>query len=249
MKRKKISILLAIMLIAMVGFVSCSKDDDDKKNDPNDTNNGSNEQTSNMEIRVTENGEGTVVYKFDAQNRLTSINTSQKVMAVTYPSTNTIRFALYSTNDAFLYTLNDDGHVVREYLASENWTLEYEYDNGYLKKMRENATTITCTWENGNLKSQQSGTDTYTYSYGTILDKGNIIAPWMWSIRFDEFVLPIALLGKTSQYLVSSVTFTSSGGNKQINYRYETDTSGRVTKVYKQENGGAEKPYMEIQYR
>jgi hypothetical protein len=186
--------------------------------------------------RIKRYGLQPVDFVYDAQNRLSSIKyESEHIITITYPSTNTI-----IANDGYeeyVFTLNNDGYVVK-IKRSSGFEELFEYENGYLKKgTGDGGGGANCIWENGNLKSVQLENygETFTYSYNTNLSKLANISSWTTPMlvigdggEFFYHFFPSAYFGKSSKNLVSSV---SRNGNLQ-NCRYETNTDGYVTKVY-----------------
>jgi hypothetical protein len=188
-------------------------------------------------------------FTYDTQNRVTSISGSESSIPITYPSANTM-VAIFE-GEEWIFTLNSDGHIVKmRYPDGYEQTYEYEY--GYLKKGED----VDWIWENGNLVSVpwEGGGETYTYS--TILSKETNIAPWTTPMllicghgeAFYRF-FPSTYFGKSSKYLVSSVT----RDDNQREYRYETNADGYVTKVYQpwvDDDGNTwENLLYEIQYK
>jgi len=193
--------------------------------------------------RILLGGDIPIDFIYDAQNQLSSINFGYTVVQLTYPSANTL-LAIFE-GEEWVFTLNNDGHIIKMEYPGGGGVL-YEYENGYLKKSEG---YIDYVWENGNLKSVQWESFGFTFSYNTIHSKETNIAPWttpMLSVGgFNEgfyAYFPSAFFGKSSKNLVSSAN--------DINFRYETNADGYVTKVYQQEVDELEEYLMyEIQYK
>jgi transglutaminase/protease-like cytokinesis protein 3 len=192
--------------------------------------------------------EETITFMYDAQNRLSSVNWGGDNGTISYPSNNSIRVIMWGSE--YMFTLNNDGYIVKCCVEGECWN--YEYENGYLKReVYDDGGYINYTWENGNLKSRQDS-DGYstTYTYGATPYKKANIAPYSLppSSLLEEgdmmiyFILPEAYFGKRSKNLLTSVSTYNT------KYRYQTNSDGYVTKVYS-DWGEGEELRFEIRYK
>jgi hypothetical protein len=232
-----INCLIVALLAVSVAFVSCEK-------------NNNRETGPALVSRMIISGT-TVVYSYDAQNRITSVNINGTTYTITYPSANAIRIVSGGKEDAI--TLNNDG-LITNFLSSYGYEYVWEYENGYLKKMCElggYAWVNEYSWVNGCLKSElmtegaQLGRSAY-YSYSSIPDKQTNISLWSPPCNNELGVLiPASCFGKSSPYLLSEEEINPGETAK---YRYETDTKGYVTNVYREVNGD-ESLWLEIQYK
>ena len=186
----------------------------------------------------------TLKYIYDTQNRLIAITKNDwSYVHIDYPTANTIEVR-DDWNQSSEFTLNNDGHVTK--IEYEYESEIFEYENGYLKKItRKNGntvySTIAYTWENGNLMSWKYSNVGKNFSYGTTLYKEANVAPYMTvlpyipyppTLTFDpNWLLPVAWFGKCSKNLPTST------------YKYETNSNGYVTKVYRTDD-----LFLEIQY-
>ena len=203
----------------------------------------------------------TVSYEYDNKNRIKKCDFIDHLLDFIYSDENTINIDF--GNDIDTIYLNNDGTI------KEAWQKLYSYKNGYLKTETSSYSQeylATYNWENGNLKSivvkflsgKFSGvTYTTTYEYSTISNKPcSIDLFWIISmggiVRFDhmlDFLLHNAgRFGKVPDKLISSYTITSTENNYTVNFTYETDFEGYVTKIYGSIGGAASKLLYEIEY-
>jgi len=216
------------------------------------TSEGGDEQAIVSSITDVWNEEA-IYFTYDAQNRLTSVNWDGNYYTITYPSSNSIRVIMEGTE--FMYTLNNDGNIVKCCVEGECWN--YEYENGYLKReLHDNGDyIINYIWENGNLKSKQEDGYSTTYSYGSTPYKEANIAPYSLppsgfleeGDSYLNFILPKAYFGKQSKNLVTSKNTNIPYGDNAT-YRYQTNSDGYVTKVYT-DWGWGEELRFEIRYK
>lgn len=256
---KKILIYLMTAIVAMVMiFSACERENYEEVDSENDTGGGGG-GGENKQALVSSifdmAGEETISFTYDAQNRLSSVNWDDGDNIIfTYPSNNSIRVIMWGSE--YMFTLNNDGYIVKCCAEGECWN--YEYENGYLKReVYDNGNYIVnYTWENGNLKSRQDNEGYYrTYSYGTTPYKEANIAPYSLppASFLDEgdmyihAILPKAYFGKRSKYLITSKN-TNMPYDFNAKYRYQTNSDGYVTKVY-WELEGEEDLRFEIQYK
>jgi len=206
-------------------------------------------------------------YEYDNQNRLSKITITEYadfngdgedeegnswVYIVTYPSANTIYYD-FGDDDIMILTLNNEGKMIK---CDNIGRIDmFEYEGEYLKKHTSsmNAMENNYFWNDGGIDSMvckyQSYNDeiityTSTYTYCSVPDKEYSIAPW----KFPSFgrVFPSCLLGKSTSYLLSSEIFED---DSSINYRYETNAEGYVTKVYLEDRNHFERLLFEVKYK
>jgi hypothetical protein len=199
---------------------------------------GTGNGNSNLVSRIILDGDETFDYTYDAQNRVTAIKLDgEPFLTFTYTS-NTVRVGGEGSLGE-VYTLNSDGSASKCEISSEKYTENFEYENGYLKKITTSeGRTFNCTWSDGNLVSVGN----VTYTYGTDLYKEANVTPYtplIWGEINDCY--PSAWRGKRSKNLP-----TAEGDET---YRYETNANGYVTKVYTRYKGGKEELLWEIQYK
>ena len=247
------NVVAGIICLAVAGMVfsGCKEE----KNPDNPSGNGTdtigNNNTTKWVSKMTINGTDVFNYTYDAQNRLIGVNYNGNSIVVTYPNATTAIYDAGVYGKKFITAIfNSEGYVAQVNLSDGTITVMYEYENGYLKKTtysdKDGTTAITThTWKDGNLVSTQEvegwDTSTYNYTYGKTLNKeSNFVfhmpTPTPSLDEESNAFMPRTWFGKQPQYLLS-------------NYRYETNSSGYVTKVYEQGNGGTESLFVEYQYK
>ena len=150
--KKYLIYLMVTTVITSTIFVACKKDNDDDDDDNN----------SGLVSRIIYTNWYTYDYRYDAQNRISSIHVSRNGnefdINYTYPSANTIRYTMGEEPFIFVYTatLDKDGRIIKintpdficvdnfYYLGDDQWgdaflNVEYvfEYENSYLTKVTE----------------------------------------------------------------------------------------------------------------
>jgi len=262
---RKVAIIACLAGTSIV-FSGCEKENNDNGDDSDKTNNPTEKLVSyicDRSIAVR------YYYEYDNLNRLSKVTATEYadfngdgedeegmswVHIITYPSANTIYYDC--GDDKTILTLNNEGKMIK--CVNGNRTDMFEYEDEYLKKLTNIRNSIDTSeynyfWNNGKIDSMvceyrrydSKSTFTATYTYSSVPYKECSISPW----EFPNFgnVFSSRLLGKNTPYLLSSEIFDDG---ETINYRYETDAEGYVTKVYRENNKiDGERLYFEVKYK
>jgi hypothetical protein len=225
-----------------------------KKDSTNTTDNGGGGNAAQTCL-VTVLDDGSIVY--DAQNRITSLKSEGQSATYTYSGNKaivaiigdsmtinaeyTLNTSNYPTSGKFVtsymgipitinftYTYDSEGHCTKSkqslaFFGQEmNSIVDYEYTNGNLTK------------ETAYDEASPEEKDVTTYTYFT--DKSDSRALSM----SKTYVIDVQ--GKGSKNLIKqSVTLDTEGNETVVNYTYEYDSTGKVTKeTQKDEDSGEE---------
>ena len=218
-------------------------------------------------INIYNGGNDIYAFQYNTQKKMTSLVTNRSTFTIGYPNANTIDISSESNNILTLF-LNNDGSIASRPRFGDEEILEYV--NGYLQKMIilsakvdmngdgiiDNGTsTITNTWENGNLKTTVSKylspsyihIDTVIYEYDTLLNKPCSIdlARIIMSVTsVDEvYLYPWGWFGKATNNLPTKIKISRQfyiydnnyNYNTSRTYRYETDSDDYPLKIFVRE--------------
>ncbi|MBF0649054.1 DUF4595 domain-containing protein [Dysgonomonas sp. GY75] len=214
-------------------------------------------QVKRMERYYNEELSAAFAFNYDAQDRLTKIETRRYIMessedeeqVLTFPN-NKMIVMTYDDGDIATATLNNDGTVARLIWSGDpndpeygNDNAEYTYTDGYLTKQEDgNGESETWTWENGCVKTFD--TSTFWYTLNIVYKPCSIdLTNMMFDSGFDFGFSSAGWFGKSSKYLPDRKTelathdFNGDGiineqDNRTESYTYETDASGYVTAIY-----------------
>jgi hypothetical protein len=270
--RKTFFYLIMVGLISSLVFAGCKKNngETDMPDNPDNPNNPAAKLVSCLYDGYVNRH---YIYEYDAQNRLSKVkiweiwdmngdgiidDTNElAICSVTYPFAKTICYDEGDYN--FTFTLNSEGTVIKGVDAYSVYM--YEYENGYLKTQASMSAMDTIQnhyfWNNEKIDSvvqkSQNGSTKYTYTYTTIPYKECSIASWKLPAssigRFYHYHPNV--FGKSTSYLLLSETNESQSLSEIINYSYEMDADGYVTKMYAEGGryGGIKRLLFEVKYK
>ncbi len=225
-----------------------------KKETTSTTDNGGGNGTATTCLVTLLDG-GAIVY--DAQNRITSLNAEGQAATYTYSGSKvTIAIIGDSMTANAEYTLNSSnypssGKLVTSYMGipiTINFTYTYDSDGRCTKSKQSLAffgqemnSIVDYEYTNGNLTKETAYSeaspeekDVTTYTYFT--DKSDSRALSL----SKSYIADVQ--GKGSNNLIKqSVNLDAEGNTTVVNYTYEYDTTGKVTKeTQKDEDSGEE---------
>lgn len=236
-------------VIAAFSLNSCSKDDDGKKDDPNDPQPQEMRYVKSIVYSIPDNPnhDGTSYsFEYDEQHRISKCfdGNTNKTYTFTYDQ-NSVTILCnnqeYNDQTTIKLQLNDQG-----YAASIPFTtgerIVYEYDNdGYLKSTasydaNENLfDKYSYTQQNGNIATQtyasNTTSETYTYTYMSHKNLANLNLDDIFGVNITDGVDCIGLFfgGKKNVNLLASHTQEQDNGKT---FTYDFDENGYVTAVH-----------------
>ncbi len=212
--------ILYFSLLTLLIFSSCKKDNSVS----NGNGNGNSTTTKVVSSIITDNSNGSSIteyktYQYDAQGRVTYANGEIYEENYSYSGNSVVRIKLphilgYSY-DTTTFNLNTQGLAV-----SDSKGGIYTYDgNGYLLRAI-----------NYDPALGQMDTTVYVMSNSNIISSNvlnisNTLITYSFSQQKDNRDFGLKFLGKHNTNLISS----STQGNINNNYTYQTDAQGRVT--------------------
>ena len=230
-------LLLTWAVIAVFSLNSCSKDDDGKKDDPNDPQ--PQEMRYVKSVRCS-NGD-TYSYEYDDQHRRTKcINyfTNEMITCTYTYSTNDVTVAVknevigheeYNHNSTTVLQLNAKGYVISaSEVGGENENSEFIYDSdGYLISSPMNG-GYTYSWINGNLMTSK-GDETLNFGYNTNTIKPisvDLLGILAGGYMGEEWWIYDPFIEKHNANLVTTIK-----GSINANLVYTFDDEGYITKI------------------
>ena len=244
-------ILLFVCLALLMGFSSCSSDDDNGDLPQNPS-----KKLSKIEV-YDDNGDLLYIETFSYDNQDRWIKSELELQRwytndPEYKPEKRIRTLSY-TNNSIKYS--DDGYteiftlknnlIVSRHEEGSTDIYNYQYSNGYLTKIGEDYADFEYT--NGNLTKSKEYRN-YTISYTNIPDKLgiNIFEPSFndgsINVYPDNPLYQFGYYGNRSKNLIESIksNYSSMDG---YSCSYTLDKNGYVTEMEKSRNGGGYETY------
>jgi len=205
------------VMAVVVGFTSCNKDEDEAENSG----------TPLIKTHIATYGDGAAeneAFEYDSKGRVVKIILSDGNVLITYVSDTQIK--VVEGSDVSEYTLDANGRAVSVKSTDASGAVEtytFMYSGGFMS-FEGQTTTVS----NGNIVKEVAIVGEYTYEtiYAYYTDKTNTIGTNNQGVKF---------MGLDNKNPVKTATSTSTSPNgtysSTVNYTYEFDSKGRITKV------------------
>ncbi len=211
--------------VALFAFTSCSKDDDDDKNDSGEV---------KLLKEIISEGDLSFYFEYDSENRITKITQTDEYDGDTYTATITYSSSIiicsWSDGYKYTYSLNEDGYLEKTTDHNEGTVIHYAYTNGLLSETWENEDkeeSVQYKWQNGNLVEISDEYMTEKYTYGNVANKLNISdvdVDYLYYLPFKGMTNANFPIGYSDGYSTSTYeyTFDEEGYPTRMTETYDT---------------------------
>lgn len=232
--------LAPIVMLIVVGFSSCSKEEEPEGEQPTEDV-GGRRLVSKMEF-VSEDGEDNFTIQFfynedGSLNRATNDEDELRETAFTHAGNKLIIKLDFGEEgiETLTNTLNKDGYV-SSVISEDEDRYTYEYQNGFLNSARfSEQINWNATWQNGDLVKTVMADHTIKCTYTDTDNKMNVeLLDFAYLDMFEdcELCMTSGYWGKKNKHLLKKVEQLMPNRGSSTEFSYEFDAEGYVTNIF-----------------